>query len=176
MATLKHAWRTNLDVEGLVVRSDEPPVWEPRTTVHIPLSGSPLVSSLPGLTRTGTLTVWCPDRAARDRVLALAWHGGPLRLDDVCDPDLLDAQWIAVTSVDADRPNMTSPGLWLSLSYTRVAPPTEAPPVPWTYGDLAVELAAYTDLPPMFATYDALWLGPAGLPTDPAPDVAGWPA
>jgi hypothetical protein len=169
MATLSHPWRANLTVTGLTVRDDAPPDFAPRVTVHAPLTGPQTVTALPGLDRTGTLTVWCPDRAARDAVLRLAYFGDPLYLGDACDPDLLDEGWIAVTRATVDRVRADRPGLWLSLEYTRVGEPGGAMPEPWTYADLEASAADYATALAPFGNYDALWYGP--LPADAAPPM-----
>jgi hypothetical protein len=169
MATLRHAWRENLAVEGLTVQSDAPPEWAPAVTVHRPLAGPQISTGLTGLARTGTLRVWCPDHGARNRVLLLAAYGDPLHLTDVCGPDRLDDLWLAVTRLGQDKPAPNQAGLWLDLDYAQVGPPGGPAPEPWTYADLAASAADYTAAQAPFSTYDALWYGP--VPAEPAPAV-----
>lgn len=168
MASIRHHWRTNLDVTALTVQSDDPPVWEPHVTVHRRLQGRAVATSLPGLHRTGTLRVWCGDHAARDRILALVYYGDPLHLTDVCGPNRLDDYWFAPLRVTADKSRPDRDGLWLDIEYARVDSPTSDVPVPWTYSDLAASAATYTAGLAPYSTYDALWFGPVPTAPDPA--------
>lgn len=133
--------------QAVVIASDDPE-WEASTVLHrIHLRRDPVASVQPLRRRGGTLTLFLPDVAAADALMAAWADGWPLLLRVPCSN--VRGGWLSAESIsESATGSPAAPGRTATIRYQVVAEPPVAAYITsrWTFEDVPLAHGTFGDV------------------------------